>query len=204
MAELRYFTARLYWYDIVGDSPAETGGDVDENPDTKGINGAVTITPSVRGLDMRALKAPTLSPAPAVFALAPIEARIDNGRLKMTAAQPDVKLTANCPVLEIPDDANLVYEFKPHHVIYDGRQQTLPTITIVAPVVSDSSTVVVDLATVEWIQNAPSIGGNTYIRQVPDAVRINGSGQVVFSSAGIDIPSPLTIAALTSIDGGAP
>lgn len=45
MAELAYWTARLYYKTVVADEPEETGGDVDTDPETKGIHGSVTITP---------------------------------------------------------------------------------------------------------------------------------------------------------------
>lgn len=201
MPTLKYFTSKLYWYDVVGDSPAEIGGDVDTDPDTKGINGAVTITPSVRGVDLRAIKAPGLTPNPAVFALAPIEARIDDGRLKMTASQVDVRLVANCPVLELPEDAVLVYEFRPHHVTYNKGPQTLPTITIVAPEVSDDSTVVVDLAQVEWLQQGAGLGGVTYVRQVPDGVELTDGDEVQFTAQGVPVGDPLALN-VTGVPGG--
>ena len=79
MAELTYWTARLYYKAIVADIPEESGGDADTDPETKGISGGVTITPLLRDaqnkvLDATAIKAPTLDP-PALVALAPISKR---------------------------------------------------------------------------------------------------------------------------------
>ena len=51
MAELAYWTARLYYKSVVADDPEETGGDVDVDPDTRGIYGGVTITPYLRRVD---------------------------------------------------------------------------------------------------------------------------------------------------------
>jgi hypothetical protein len=65
--------------------------------------------------------------------LAPIEARIDEGQLKLTAAQADVRLVAQTAVLGLPAGAVLVYTFTPHHVKFNGGDQDLPGFTIAAP-----------------------------------------------------------------------
>lgn len=77
------------------------------------------------------------------MALAPIEARLDEGQLKLTAEQPDVRLVAQTDVLDLPTGAVLVYEFKPHHVTFNGADQSLASFKVTAPV-TDS---ILDLAT---------------------------------------------------------
>lgn len=147
MAVLTYFTARLYYKAIVADIPEETGGDVDTDPETKGIHGGVTITPFIRDADNKpvdeeALVAATLVP-PALIAIAPVEARLDDGQLKITAEQADVRLLAQTAVLGLPDGAVLSYLFAFHHVTFNGKDQDLPSFRVAAPT-TDS---VLDLAT---------------------------------------------------------
>jgi hypothetical protein len=137
VAELTYWTARLYYKAIVADIPEESGGDADTDPETKGISGGVTITPLLRDaqnkvLDATAIKAPTLDP-PALVALAPIEARLDDGQLKLTADQADVRLVAQTAVLDLPAGATLAYTFRPHHVTFNGGDQDLASFTVQAP-----------------------------------------------------------------------
>lgn len=87
MTALTFFTARLYLYV----ETADEANDIDINPQTKGVNAGVTITPQlINNEDFAtpladALPAGTLTPNAALVVLAPVRARIDNGRLKIRA-----------------------------------------------------------------------------------------------------------------------
>lgn len=134
MATLTFFTARHYLKSVVADED-----DVDVDPEIKGIYGGVTITPLAGNL--KTLQATTLVP-PASIVLAPIDARLDDGRLQLNADQPDVRLVAQTAVLELPTGTDLLYQFEYDHVTYNGKPQMLPSFKIAAP----TADVIVDLA----------------------------------------------------------
>lgn len=136
MAELKYFTPVLTWLSVVADAPQATGGDADANPDSRGMYGGVTVTPSLTDADVRAIRATALTPAPALIVLAPIEARLDEGRLMLTAEQ-RLRLVAQCPALELEPGVELRYSFRFHDVKYNGADQLLPTITVAAPEIAE-------------------------------------------------------------------
>src|SRR4029077_11691763 len=88
---LTFFTAKLTYSAVVADEAS----DVDADPQVKGVNAGVTLTafvvqPPPTGDDVHANEIPAanLSPAAAMIVLAPIDARLDNGRL-MLRADPD-------------------------------------------------------------------------------------------------------------------
>lgn len=149
MAELKFFTLRGRVRSVVAD---ET--DADEDPEVKGIMSGLKITPTAKGHTF--IKASGLTPDPALMVLCPIRARIDNGVLSLRESQPDVRLVANCPALglgEIP----LVYRLEFYETTFNGQPQSLPPLTIEAPVIAedhDDATdgeVVVDIATADWL-----------------------------------------------------
>ena len=145
MAALKFFTLRGRALSVVADSLADDDAE-DTNPETKGVHAGLTITPRVKGMSV--LKAATLTPNAALIVLAPIEARIDDGQIKLGDDQVDVRLVAKCSALGIGSE-DLIYECKPHHVTYNGESQSMAAFTITAPTIADdnNSTVVVDVAT---------------------------------------------------------
>lgn len=145
MAALKFFTLRGRALSVVADTLAPEDPE-NTDPETKGVHAGLTITPSVKG--MTVLKAATLSPNPALIVLAPIEARIDDGQIKLGDDQVDVRLVAKCSALGIGSE-NLIYECKPHHVTYNGASQSMASFTITAPTIADDDVTVhvVDVAT---------------------------------------------------------
>lgn len=77
-----------------------------------------------------------------MLALAPIRARLDNGRLKITALQEDVRVVAQTAVLGLPVDAILGYQISFDHVTYAQKDQHLPSFCVAAP----TSDIILDLA----------------------------------------------------------
>ncbi|OKH70832.1 hypothetical protein EB72_24875 [Mycobacterium sp. SWH-M1] len=136
MPALTYFTARLFYRAITADAPEETGGDVNTDPETKGIYAGVTITPFIKDsafVDARDLQAGTLTPDIAMLVLAPVRARLDNGQLKITAEQADVRLVAQTPVLGLPTESRLCYRFDFFSVTFNGGPQELESFAVAAP-----------------------------------------------------------------------
>lgn len=198
MAVPKFFTLRGRERSVVGDE-----GDANEDPEIKGIYGGITITPSAKGYPV--IKAPTNAPDPTLYVLYPVEARLDDGRLKLRADQADVRLMAKCSVLDI-GDTPLIYTVRPHHITANGAPQTLPAFSFIAPEIPDDhddevdGEIVIDWTTAEWLENTAPTPGGFLIRNVPDAVRMVG-GLVVFSSGGVDIPGPLDIGVLEGPPG---
>ena len=86
MTALTFFTAKLN-YQVV---EADTASDLDYDPQVKGVMAGVTITafvvqPLPAGDDVHANEIPAdnLSPTAAMVVLAPIDCRLDNGRLML-------------------------------------------------------------------------------------------------------------------------
>lgn len=77
-----------------------------------------------------------------MLALAPIRARLDNGRLKITALQEDVRVVAQTAVLGLRVDAILGYQISFDHVTYAQKDQHLPSFCVAAP----TSDIILDLA----------------------------------------------------------
>jgi hypothetical protein len=208
MATPKYWIPYLRWDAFIADAPEELGGDVDVLPEQKGIHGGITITASLSKGDARAIRALT-EPEEQLFALGAQEARLDDGQLKLTADQQQFGLLAKSAVLDIPEDVDLVYEFKPHHITYNGADQDLPTITVKAPEIAEDVVVppTVNLAGVEWLDASTAFTGGFIIRQVPDEV-VRVGDTVVFKANGEVIPSPIDISdfvtAPADIDGGTP
>ncbi len=159
MAVPMFWVPYLKWDAFVADAPAELGGDVDTDPEEKGIHGGVEITAKLSKGDIRAIRGFT-EPKTRLYSLAKQDARLDDGLLKLTAAQEEFGLLAKCSILDLPDDVDIVYTFRPHHVTYNGAAQDLPTITVKAPVVPDDWDVAVsgpftqNLADMEWLNES--------------------------------------------------
>lgn len=200
MAVPKFWVPYLKWDAFVADAPAELGGDVDTDPEEKGIHGGVEITAKLSKGDIRAIRGFT-EPKTRLYSLAKQDARLDDGLLKLTAAQQEFGLLAKCSILDLPDDVDIVYTFRPHHVTYNGAAQDLPTITVKAPVVPDSWDVAVsgpftqNLADMEWLNDSTAAKGGFIIRQVPDDVQREDLA-IQFYSAGSPIGDPLSIADL--------
>lgn len=183
--------------------------DEDENPQTKGISAGVLITPST-SKSRPICKGATLSPNPSLITLDEIDARLDDGRLKLFADsvnpahdQPDVVLTANCSALGLDDDEDLIYTVSFYSVTgITGKRITLPSFSFVAPRIPDDATVetVVDWTIVEWLEQAQMTSGGTLIRRIPDDVQMTDDGYYQFLSGGEPLGDP--VAPLTDLDGG--
>jgi len=216
--ELKYFTPVLRWLSVVADKPDVIGGDADADPDTRGIYGGVTVTPSLTasGGDIRAIRAEDLSPAAALLALAPFEARLDDGNLMLTADQ-RLRLVARCDVLNLPEGVDLTYRFDWHDVTYNQQPQILPSMTIPAPYVPNDhdddlggegeNEVEVNLATASWLEDGTISGSTLFIQRIPDLVTLNLAGDaLIFWAAGEQISDELPLPAGSggsgSIDGG--
>lgn len=191
--------------------------DSDEDPQFKGISGGVTITASTTKR-RQVLKASGLTPNPSLISLWPIEVKLDDGRLKVFADsedpafdQPDVRLVAWCSAIGLDEDEDLIYTFTPHDVTANGKRQSLPAFSLVAPVVADDhddevdGEVTRDWTIEDWIEPAKTNG--LVIRQIPDDVQLVGD-HIQFYTSGSPIGDPLavnlTVSDLTVIDGGTP
>lgn len=148
MAELVYFTLTGYYKAITADIIPTDEDDPeheDTNPQTKGVYGGVTITPTSEGIPnaegQPVIQAGTLT-TPSMIILTPIRARLDEGRLKLNADQPDVRLVANTNTLGLINP--LMYEVKFDHVTFNGADQLLPSFRFVAP----ATDTVVNIATI--------------------------------------------------------
>ncbi|SCX06084.1 hypothetical protein [Mycolicibacterium fluoranthenivorans] len=200
MAVPKFWVPYLKWDAFVADAPAELGGDADTDPQQNGIHAGVEITAKLSKGDYRAIRALT-APMRQLFALGSQDCRLDNGYLKLTAAQQEFGLLAKCSVLDLPDDVDIIYTFRPHHVTYNGTTQDLPTITVKAPVIPDSydpevsGPFVQNLAEMEWLNEATAAKGGFVIRQVPDDVQREDLA-IQFYSSGSPIGDPLSIADL--------
>lgn len=210
MAELKYFSPLLKWLTAVADEPT----DPDADPQIKGIYGGCTITVSIAGTDPRSVRVEALSPSPALISLAPIEARLDEGVLKLNAST-QLRLVANCPVLALPEDVDLWYTFRFHHVTYNGAAQELPSITMTAPFIAEGHDDGVDgeveknLATAEWINPGLVAGREIFVRNVPDEVTLVDDA-LVFTHQDVPVGTPVDISGLVfngtmdSIDDATP
>lgn len=112
MATLTYFTAKLNLQAVTADEDT----DLDTDPQTKGVYAGVTLTPVAiedgRARSLQALlQAGTLSPAAALLALAPVDARIDNGRL-MLRVDPDRPVLTFANLAAFPGTGNTAKVYK--------------------------------------------------------------------------------------------
>lgn len=247
MSELKYWTPLLTWLSVVADESS----DPDADPESKGIYAGVTVTPTIAGTDARAVRVEDLSPTAALLALAPFEARLDDGRLMLRADNDKpliplanlaafpatgnpaklyratdtdlvyewtgteyvlsvdfarLRLVANCPVLELPDGITIWYEFRFHHVRYNGTNQQLPTITVAAPFIAEDHDDLADgeveknLATSEWLNASDAINGEIFVRNVPDDVQLVGD-DVQFYAQGSPLGDPLALDVDISVAG---
>lgn len=153
MAALTYFTLQGYVKAIVADyipfaNPSDPENE-DIEPQTNDTSGTVTITPyigdSKPGPNVE-LQIPTLD-TPSVLILCPIRARLDEGRLKLNASQPDVRLVANTAVLGLTEP--LRYEVKFSNVTFNGGEQDIAAFRFTAPATDTT----VDFATLTRLPN---------------------------------------------------
>lgn len=178
MASVKYFRLIGRWRGFTKDDKT----DVDEDPQFKGVNAGVTITAST-SKNRPVMKASTLSPNASLISLWPIEARLDDGRLKVFSDsenpaydQPDVKFVANCPALGLDPDEQLIYTLTPHDATANGGRVSLPSMSFIAPTIAETHNdildgeVRVDWAQVEWIEQGQLASGGTLVRNVPDGV----------------------------------
>lgn len=149
MAELTYWTASLNYKSVVADEAA----DIDANPETKGVHAAVTITPFLRRNDREpiagridAIIASTLVP-PAMIVLAPVAARLDDGRLMLRAA-PDrpIEPHANLAAFPATGDTAKLYRAADTGLLYEWNSTAYVLATDFAPVRLVAQTGVLDLA----------------------------------------------------------
>lgn len=104
MPALTHFTAKLRYQTIVADEVTDT----DTDPQTKGINATVIITPFILngdGIDASELQASTLTPEVAMVALSPYRARLDNGIL-MLRVDPDKPIDNYANLAAFPGTGN--------------------------------------------------------------------------------------------------
>lgn len=204
MAEAKFFRVIGRHHGFTKDDKS----DVDEEPQFKGISGGVTITASTtKGRPV--LKAATLDPNPTLISLWPIEAKLDDGRLKVFADsedpeydQPDVRLVAKCSALGLDEDEDLIYTFTPHDITANGKRQSLPQFTLIAPTIPDShdddidGEITRDWTVSDWVEPARTNG--LIIRQVPDNVTLDGDAEEIqfYSTGGVPLGDPLDISAL--------
>ena len=152
MSDLKFFTLRGRIRSVVADE-----ADADEDPEVKGIMSGLRITPTAKGHTF--IKATTLTPDPALMVLCPIRARIDNGVLSLRETQADVRLVAKSDVLDL-GDTPLVYRLDFFETTFNGSTQSLPSLTIEAPIVAEGhddgtdGEVVVDIATADWLSGS--------------------------------------------------
>ncbi|MEI6376509.1 MAG: hypothetical protein WCO97_04880, partial [bacterium] len=174
MSDLTYFTLVADFLSIIGD----TTKDIDFDPDSVGITGTVTFTPSVTGGDV--LLAHTLDPRPAMVIPAPITATIDAAGQLTYGGQTGVRLLANTPVLELAGDLYYTVTFTGLKVKSVGAR--INAFTFIAPT-SDVQLNMIDVA------RAPGVGASSNITRIaPGAARLVDGDHIQFSFAGVDIP----------------
>lgn len=105
MTALTYFTPKLTIKAVVADVPT----DLDTTPETQGIYGGVTITPIIaktltpfQSAGITTLQAADIDDGPALIILAPVDARIDLGRLALRA-DPDRPILSHANLAAFPD-----------------------------------------------------------------------------------------------------
>jgi len=197
MPEAKFWVPFLKWDAFVADSPEQTGGDGDTDPDKRGIHGGCTVTASLSKGDIRAIRAHL--PVPQLFALGDQEVRLDDGWLKLTAQQQQFGLLGKSAVLDLPENVDLIYSFRFHHVTYNGAPQSLPTITVKAPVIPEDHDPAVDgplvlnLAEMEWIEQATARGSGVIIRALPDGWDLDDHYRLRWFAQGEEIGQPRTV-----------
>lgn len=188
MSALTYFTCAADYAAALAD-----GIDGDVDPDITPVTATVMFTPLIESGGV--FKAVTYTPRPTGFVPVKVPAKIGtDGRLAARVGQADVRLVAETSVLGLASGSHLYYKVEFSDEKVAGVRTSIGDFTFQAPT-SDT--------TVNLISVTPAAGSQAVgITKVgPDAVRLNGSGQVVFSFNGVDLPDPLTLA-FTAVDGG--
>lgn len=126
----KFFTLTGDWRAIVADH-----SDADTDPDIQQISGLIQFTPRLpKGTTLYTATFPvdTTSDRPTAVVLAPVLARIWDGRLCTIDRNdtPDIKLTCNDPAFNLDE---LVYDAIYSHVIYNEAPQELQPFAFTAP-----------------------------------------------------------------------
>jgi hypothetical protein len=181
--------AALTYFTVTADGVGVVGAPLGSDPASVSIKGTVTFTPLITAGDALTLK--TLSPRPALGIVDPIVANFDStGQLKYKGAA--VRLLADTAVLEL--STPLFYRVDFTGLTVNGAPRKLTSFTFQAA----AADAPVNLVTVARVPGQPASGITNTL--VPDHVRLNIDGDVVFSSAGQDLPDPLTLT-VTGVPG---
>ena len=154
------------------------------------------VDPDGTRLDM-----PTRTSFPAVGTVGRVYHAIDNNtywkwdgtRYAETFSYTPIRLLADTPVLELAGP--LFYRVTFTDVVLNGRPGVINPFTFQAP----TSDVEVNLITVGAVPGQPASG---ITKIAPTGVRLNASGQIVFTFGGVDLPDPLTLSTVSA--AGAP
>jgi hypothetical protein len=143
MAALTFFTVNAYSFAMRVDYI-----DVDTDPDLQPISATVEFKPRLSKRHL--LQAPTYT-TPALIALAPVKARLDeDGVLKTIQGDVGVKLVANTPVLGL--GGPLIYDVWFSNVVYNKSSQGIDPFGFYAPTASST----VNLASVTKLPIDPA------------------------------------------------
>ena len=193
--------------------------DVGYDPDVYNVWMSLEIRPRVEAAPgLTSLRLTALTP-PRTLILTITDARIETGELKLPRAnapagdqslptpqqQADQQASKGLRLLAHSDQlgigANrLLYDFVPGDCVINGRTYRLPAFTIAAPHVDPSTYDTtnppkVNLTTAPRVVDENPALGTGKIANVPDHARLNTSGQLVFSSVGVDLGDPITLPA---------
>jgi hypothetical protein len=154
------------------------------------------VDPDGTRLDM-----PTRTSFPAVGTAGRVYHAIDNNtywkwdgtRYAETFSYTPIRLLADTPVLELAGP--LFYRVTFTDVVLNGRPGVINPFTFQAP----TSDVEINLITVGAVPGQPASG---ITKIAPTGVRLNASGQIVFTFGGVDLPDPLTLSTVSA--AGAP
>lgn len=143
MAALTFFTVTAYGFAMRVDYT-----DVGTDPDLQPISATVEFKPRLSKRHL--LQAPSYT-TPALIALAPVKARLDeDGVLKTIQGDAGVKLVANTNVLGL--GGPLIYDVLFSNVVYNKSNQGIDPFGFYAP----TTAVTVDLSTVEKLAIDPA------------------------------------------------
>ena len=156
------------------------------------------VDPDGTRLDM-----PTRTSFPAVGAAGRVYHAIDNNtywkwdgtRYAETFSYTPIRLLADTSVLELAGP--LFYRVTFTDVVLNGRPGVINPFTFQAP----TSDVEVNLITVGAVPGQPASG---ITKIAPTGVRLNASGQIVFTFGGVDLPDPLTLSTVSSAGATGP
>lgn len=171
MPELTYFT--VVQSDVEDVQTNDEGGSA---PEIHNVSALVTFTPSITEVQSVEMDATIL--------FRPIQGRIVNGELCAIDGTPGVQLVANTSVLGTLTNP-LTYRVDYSKVVFDGGERQIRSFYFIAP----TSSTTINLNTVARLDE--NISNGVSIVMIPDAVRLDGNGMMVFSSNGVDLPSPM-------------